>query len=211
MITIGVTGGVGSGKSEILHYLQEHYNVRVLLSDDAAKELEKPGGALYEPILALLREYEAGREGHALLEADGSISKKEMAARIFSSEELLQKVNEVVHPTVNQYILDEIAAERAAGRYEFYVLESALLIENDYDKILDSMWYIYCNEKERERRLIASREYSSEKIRSIMDSQMSEAVFRAHCDVVIDNSGELEEALRQVDDAIRKLRRQHPE
>lgn len=209
MITIGVTGGVGSGKSEILRYLEEQYGAKVLLSDDAARELEKPGGVLYEPILRLLQEYGTGRESYSLQEADGSINKREMAARIFGSEELLKKVNEMVHPTVNQYILDEIAEKRAEGHYEFFVLESALLIENNYENILDSMWYIYCNEEERGRRLAASRSYSEKKIRSIMNNQLSEAVFRKHCSVVIDNSGALEDALRQVDQTIAQLREDH--
>lgn len=201
-----MTGGVGSGKSQILHYLENHYNARVLLSDDTARELEKPGRPLYAPLLSLLQEYGTGRENCPLQEEDGSISTKEMAARIFRSGELLEKVNEMVHPAVNQYILDEIARERDAGQSEFFVLESALLIENHYDDLLDSMWYIYCNEGERTRRLEVSRAYSEGKIRSIMDNQLPEAVFRAHCSVVIDNSGALEDALRQVDEAITQLR-----
>ena len=144
MITIGVTGGVGAGKSEILHYLEREYNCRVLLSDDAAKELELPGRVLYEPLVELLsgcglRE-DAAQEN--LLEENGKNNKKEMARRIFSDASLLNKVNELVHPAVNQYILDEIQREKSAGEKEFFVLESALLVENGYDKIMDSLWYI---------------------------------------------------------------------
>ncbi len=61
MKLIGITGGVGSGKSELLRYIKEHYNCRILLSDDAAKELEKPGGSLYEPLITLLEGYPTGR------------------------------------------------------------------------------------------------------------------------------------------------------
>ena len=116
-----------------------------------------------------------------------------------------------MHPAVNQYILDEIERERKEGKREFFVLESALLLENGYDKILDSMWYIYCDERVRAQRLQASRGYSEEKIRSIMNKQVSEAQFREVCDVVIDNSGELggpDGALAQVDAAIERIRRQ---
>ena len=131
MITIGVTGGVGAGKSEILHYLEREYNCRVLLSDDAAKELELPGRVLYEPLVELLSDCglreDAAQEN--LLEENGEINKKEMARRIFSDASLLNKVNELVHPAVNQYILDEIQREKSAGEKEFFVLESALLVE----------------------------------------------------------------------------------
>lgn len=212
MITIGVTGGVGAGKSEILRHLKEHYNSRILMSDNAAKDLERPGGPLYEPLVALL-ESEEGRKGMAepLLLPDKEINKAEMARRIFADAAILSKIDQLVHPAVNQYILDEIERERKEGKREFFVLESALLLENGYDKILDSMWYIYCDERVRAQRLQASRGYSEEKIRSIMNKQVSEAQFREVCDVVIDNSGELggpDGALAQVDAAIERIRRQ---
>ena len=211
MITIGVTGGVGAGKSEILHYLEREYNCRVLLSDDAAKELERPGRALYEPLVNLLSDSSLSEEEarESLLDQNGEINKKEMARRIFADTGLLQKVNELVHPAVNQYILDEIRREGEAGEKEFFVLESALLVENGYDKIMDSMWYIYCERSVREQRLKSSRGYSNEKIRQIMDSQVSDEVFRKVCDVVIDNTGALTGeggALSQVDAAIAALR-----
>ena len=178
MITIGVTGGVGAGKSEILRYLDNNYSCRILMSDNAAHE-------------------------------NGEIDKQEMARRIFTDPQLLTKINELVHPAVNKYIREEIAREKKSGEKEFFILESALLIENGYDRILDSMWYIYCEESVRSSRLKASRGYSDEKIRSIMMSQVSEDVFRSHCDTVIDNTGDFDGAggaAVQVDKAIAGLR-----
>ena len=209
MITIGVTGGVGSGKSEILSYLEKEYNCRILMSDNAAKELEKPGGVLYGPLIELLERYAEGTDCGPILEENGEIVKTEMARRIFLNRELLEEVNMLVHPAVNQYILDEIQREKSAGEKEFFVLESALLVENGYDKIMDSLWYIYCERSVREQRLKSSRGYSDEKIRQIMDSQVSDEVFRKVCDVVIDNTGPLTGeggALSQVDAAIAALR-----
>ena len=231
MITIGVTGGVGAGKSEILRYLENRYNCRVLLSDDAAKELELKGRALYEPLVRLLsgsgpekeqamsdlpseeRESE-GMPHEALLLENGEINKAEMARRIFADEKLLQKVNELVHPAVNRYILDEIERERRSGAREFFVLESALLVENGYDRIVDSMWYIYCDREVRRERLRASRGYSDEKITRIMGNQVSEEEYRRACDIVIDNTGDLtaeDGALAQVDAAIAGLRERFTE
>ena len=210
MITIGVTGGVGAGKSEILRYLDNNYSCRILMSDNAAKELEAPGGVLYEPLVRLLEEAdpEDGSSG-PLLHENGEIDKQEMARRIFTDPQLLTKINELVHPAVNKYIREEIAREKKSGEKEFFILESAILIENGYDRILDSMWYIYCEESVRSSRLKASRGYSDEKIRSIMMSQVSEDVFRSHCDTVIDNTGDFDGAggaAVQVDKAIAGLR-----
>ena len=137
------------------------------------------------------------------------IAKAEMARRIFSDADLLRKVNELVHPAVNRYIHEEIERERKEGRREFFVLESALLVENGYDRIVDSMWYIYCDEQVRRERLKSSRGYSDEKISAIIGRQVSEEVYRRTCDVVIDNTGPLtaeEGAIAQVDAAIAGLR-----
>ena len=126
-----------------------------------------------------------------------------MARRIFSEPDLLQKVNNLVHPAVKEYILSSFAEEKEAGVLDFFVVEAALLIECGYGENVDAMWYIYCDENERRRRLKASRGYSDEKIDNILKSQLSEQTFRENADVVIDNSGALEYACTQVDEALR--------
>lgn len=206
MKIIGVTGGVGAGKSEILHYIETHYNARVLLADEAAHAIEAPGGAIYEPLIQLLDRYPVpvtdGAEAAPITLPDGRINKPEMARRIFSVPELLDQVNQLVHPAVKTYILDESAREKKAGRLDFFIVEAALLIEAGYKEHLDELWYIYCDEKERRRRLRESRGYSDEKIDNILRSQLSEKEFRDNADVVIDNSGTIEAACAQVDAAL---------
>ncbi|MDO5476763.1 MAG: dephospho-CoA kinase [Eubacteriales bacterium] len=210
MKLIGVTGGVGAGKSEILHYMENRYNCRVLLADDAARALEAPGGAIYEPLVRLVEEYpawdfEKEKDGPpAVTLPDGRINNPEMARRIFSSPELREKVNALVHPAVKTYILEESAREREAERLDFFVVEAALLIEDGYKELVDALWYIYCDEKERRRRLRATRGYSDEKIDGILKSQLSEQKFREAADVVIDNSTTLDAAFAQVDAALTK-------
>lgn len=194
---IGVTGGVGSGKSEILSFLKENYNCRILKSDDAARDLEKKGQACYRPVVSILEDHPTGRP---LLDEDGEIIAGEMAARIFEDRNLLAKINQVVHPAVIQYIMDTIAKERQENLHDYFFLEAALLIETGFLEVVDSMWYIYCDEKERRRRLKASRGYSDEKIDRIMAAQLSDEKFRESCDTVIDNSGSLafsEEQIRK--------------
>jgi len=198
---IGVTGGVGSGKSEILRYIKEHYNCRVLLSDDAARELEMPGHALYDQLVPLLSQYPGS--GAPLLQPGGAIVWKEMAARIFRNPELLQKVNALVHPAVGRYIREKVESARARGKIDYFFLEAALLIECGYRDVVDEMWYIYCDPAVRRKRLKASRGYSDEKIDGIMSSQLSDEEFRRSCDIIIDNSGDLKKTYAQIDAALR--------
>lgn len=201
MKLIGVTGGVGSGKSEILRYMEDNYSCRIVLADEAARALEAPGGSIYEDLICLLDRYPAGAAAPVTLE-DGRINNPEMARRIFSQPELLEKVNALVHPAVKTWIMDEYRRESEAGSFDFFVVEAALLIEGGYKEEVDVLWYIFCNEQERRRRLKASRGYSDEKIDNILRSQLTEEVFRANADVVIDNSGQLDDSCRQVDRAL---------
>lgn len=191
MIVIGITGGVGSGKSALLAYIKENYNCRILLADEAAHKVKEPGQPCYRKLVELLSE--------GVLNEDGSINKGRMADKIFGSEELLEQVNRIIHPAVKVYIQNEIALERERNDIQFFFIEAALLIEGGYLNIVDEMWYVYAGEEIRRQRLLTSRGYTNEKIQAIMESQLAEEEFRKHCSTVIDNSGSFEEACRQID------------
>ena len=191
MKVIGVTGGVGAGKTKILTYLSEHYSCRIILADGVANQLKEPGQKCYEEIVTLL--------GTQILKPDGTIDRLKMAERIFSDRELLQHVNEIIHPAVKEYILQAIEEERRRNKIDFLFLEAALLIEEGYESIVDELWYIYADEAVRAERLKANRQYSDEKIQKILRSQLSDAEYRAHCSTVIDNGVALEETYRQIE------------
>ena len=191
MHVIGITGGVGAGKTKILTYLSEHYSCRIILADEVANQLKEPGQKCYEEIVTLL--------GTQILKPDGMIDRLKMAERIFSDRELLQRVNEIIHPAVKEYILQAIEEERRRDKIDFLFLEAALLIEEGYESIVDELWYIYADEAVRAERLKANRQYSDEKIQKILRSQLSDAEYRAHCSTVIDNGVALEETYRQIE------------
>lgn len=190
MKVIGITGGVGCGKSAILKHLKEKYNCVIFLADDAAKELEKPGESCYKKLITLL--------GDRILEDNGEINSKKMSAAIFDDEELLKKVNDIIHPAVRVYILETIEKAKNEG-FDYFFLEAALLIECGYKEVVDEMWYIFATEDERRRRLKESRGYTDSKIDAIMASQLTEEEFRANSDFVIDNNGSIRNSLKQVD------------
>lgn len=202
MKVIGITGGVGCGKSSLLDYLQTHYRCRIIKADEAAHMVEAPQGACYEEMAALLTGYDPGKKW---LKADGSFDNKEVAALIFKHPELLQSVNDLVHPAVKNYILEEVAGEKEKGALDFFFIEAAMLIENGFLQFVDEMWYIYCQKEIRMQRLAENRGYSREKAQRIMEAQLSEEEFRAHCQVVIDNSGDAQEAYRQADRALLRI------
>ena len=191
MKTIGITGGVGAGKSLVLDYIKKHYRAKVYLADEIANTLKLPDNLCYQDIVSLL--------GEDVLCEDKTIDKNKMAEKIFSQKDLLEKVNAIIHPAVKQFVLSEIEQERKKGEIDFFVLEAALLIEDHYDQILDELWYVYANPDVRANRLKESRNYSEEKIAGIMSSQLSEEAFRKHCKVMINNDSDLEYLYFQID------------
>lgn len=199
MKLIGITGGVGAGKSEILQYIKKHYKCEIYLADQVAHEVQSPGQPCYRKIVELM--------GKGILQEDGTIDRAKMASRIFIEKELLLKVNALVHPAVQNYLLDRVQEANRNPEVELFFIEAALLIETGYKEIVDEMWYIYADEKVRRNRLEASRGYTPQKITRIMDKQLSEEAFREACDFVIDNSGVLEDSFRQIDERLKTYSR----
>lgn len=197
MLFLGITGGVGAGKSEILAYLRENYKGKVMLADAIAHDLMEPGTLCYNR----LRELFAGEKIWA---PDGSIDRPEMARLIFSDQEMREQMNGIVHPAVKKYVIDSVKSAKEEGTLDLIVLEAALLIEEQYDKICDELWYIYTSPENRRIRLKASRGYSQEKIQSIFDSQLPEETYRAKCKEVIDNNGTPEQAFDQIREKLEK-------
>lgn len=194
MRVIGITGGVGAGKSAILAYIKEKYNCRILLADEAAHQVKEPGQPCYESLVKLLSE--------DILNEDGTINRLKMADKIFASDEMLWQVNNIIHPAVRDLILSAIEEEQRKKVHDFFFVEAALLIEGGYLEFVDEMWYIYAREEVRRIRLRKFRNYPDEKIDSIMESQLKEEEFRKYCKVVIDNSDTLSDAYRQVDEKL---------
>ena len=192
MKIIGITGGIGAGKSYILDYIQKNYKVRIIKTDEAAELLRTPGHRCYEKIVELL--------GDVVLNEDRTINKNKMAQVIFADQKELEKINEIIHPEVNRYVAEEIEKEKEAGEKDYFFIESALLIENHYDEICDEMWYIDTKEEIRRERLKQNRGYSEEKISDIISKQLSEEEFKKHCQVILDNNGEKKAVYKQIDE-----------
>lgn len=197
MKVIGITGGVGVGKSAVLSYLEEAYDARVILADWVANKIKEPGECCYDAIVKLL--------GDSILTEGGFINRRRMGQLIFSDQDLLRKTNEIIHPAVKTYIIDEMNKAKEEG-VSIFVIEAALLLEDNYRAICDELWYIYTREEVRRERLKASRNYTDDYITSIMKKQLPDEAFRRECDFVIDNSDILEDTKKQIDRRMKERR-----
>ncbi|MBQ6844835.1 MAG: dephospho-CoA kinase [Agathobacter sp.] len=207
---IGITGGVGAGKSAILSYLAEKPNTKVMLADEIAHDLMEPGTDCYKQIveqfrgLDIFEDNQMEQEAEQLKKKQRPFHRGKLAQVIFSDTHRRELMNAIVHPAVKDYVRKQYALEQEQAELDLLVLEAALLIEENYNEICDELWYIYTSEENRRKRLKESRGYSDEKIDSIFQSQLSEAEFRASTQVTIDNNGDLVETMKQIEIALRR-------
>ena len=194
---IGITGGVGAGKSAILSYLAEKPKTKVMLADEIAHELMEPGTDCYMQIVECFT-------GEDILMENGSFDRAKLAQVIFGNPAKRESMNAIVHPAVKEYVREQYVLEQRKGELELLILEAALLIEEEYDEICDELWYIYTSEANRRIRLKESRGYSDEKIDNIFKSQLSENEFRESTQVTIDNNGDLDTTYQQIEKALRR-------
>lgn len=197
MTVIGITGGVGSGKSRILEELGSSFGAVVCQADEVAKELQKKGHNCYDAIVRLF--------GAEILGLEGEINRKKLAEIVFTDPKKLKQLNAIVHPEVKRAVLSKISQEKERGT-GLFVIEAALLLEDHYDEICDELWYIYTEESVRRARLRQSRDYSDEKIDSIMKNQMNEEVFFDHCSHVIDNSGSFDDTKQRLAEVLENFK-----
>lgn len=194
MKVLGITGGVGSGKSETLRYLEEEYGAYVCQMDETAKQLQRSGTDCFWRIV--------GHFGNRVVASDGELNRAELGRIVFADSEELHALNDIVHPAVLQWVRRDIEQKRAEGR-QLYVVEAALLTETGKE-LCDELWYIYTEEGVRRERLRASRGYTKEKIAQMIAAQPPEERFRAVCTAVIDNSGDFEDTKRQIGERLKQ-------
>ncbi len=193
---IGVMGGVGSGKSELLNYLKESYQAKIFEADLIAKECMNPETECMQRI----RQHFPS----SLFYPDGSIHKEKMADYIFHNPQARVTMNQIVHPSVVEWIvqrIEQLYPESIA------VVESALMIEAGLDQFCDELWYVYTDQNIRSERLNKSRGYSLEKTKAIIDSQCSEEEYRNRADAILNNNSDLEHLKKQVDELLQSRER----
>jgi dephospho-CoA kinase len=183
MRVIGITGGIGAGKSRVLYLLKEINNAYVVEADKLAKRLMMPGEEVYKRV---------AEEFPDAVSSDGVLDSRKLAGIIYSDSDELEKLNGIVHPAVKKYILNDIEEKRQEGE-ELYFIEAALLIEDGYKNICDEMWYVRTDTETRISRLIEFRGMDYDSARAVIDNQKPDEYYIANSDFVIDNNGSFSE------------------
>jgi dephospho-CoA kinase len=181
MFILGLTGGIGAGKSMILHELETNYNSFICETDKLAHKLMEKGTEINAEITEAF--------GTGILKSDGDIDRYVLGSIVFSDDKKLDTLNSIVHPGVKRYILADIEEKRKQN-IDIYVIEAALLIQDGYDKICDQIWNIWADRETRISRLMNSRGYSYEKCVSIIESQPDDDFYAKYTNLTISNNAD---------------------
>lgn len=191
MITIGITGGIGSGKSMVSSLL-ELSGVPVYIADAESKRLTQNSPAIQKGLIELF--------GESIYMAEG-LNKKKLAELIFSNPEALKKVNSIIHPEVyRDFTL------WAQQQQSICAIESAILFESGFDRLTDITLLVHAPEKIRMQRAMDRDQTSKEKVINRMNSQLSDEIKKEKAGYIIYNDGK-QALIPQVTAFIEKIKK----
>lgn len=193
--TLGVTGGIGSGKSTVCR-LFEALGARVFYADHEAKRLMTEDPALRQAILDAF-----GPESY---QPNGQLNRAYLAERVFDDPNALRQLNTLVHPHV-LHAFQEARKQATRAQVPLLILEAALLFESGADRLVDHVLVVDVPEAERIRRVVARDGIPPEKVRARMQHQLPPEILKARADFVLENTGSLEQLRQQVEALYRHL------
>ena len=190
MKVIGLTGGIGTGKSTVSAYLKQK-NIPIVDADQIAREITAPGSPVLDDIRALL--------GDDVFFEDGTMDRQKVASVIFSNQELLSAYEALTTAEAVRRCILELEEYRQKGIYDMAVLDAPLLFECGLESQTDEDWVVDADLEIRISRVMARDGISRQAIMDRIQRQMSSEKKRELADFVIDNSGSLDELYVQVD------------
>lgn len=187
MILIGLTGGIGSGKSEVARMLTER-GAEVIDADLIVRELQQPGAEVYEKMVELF--------GPEVVGADKSLDRTAIAKKVFADESLLKTLNQLIHPIVRRVMNERVESFRNTDK--IVVLDIPLLVENPREG-LDGVLVVDLDSELAVKRLVEQRNMNAEDARARIAKQATREQRLALANHVIDNSGDRDALLQKVD------------
>ena len=182
MLTIGLTGGIGSGKSTVSKMLAE-MGAPILDADKVGHGIYAPGGPAYEDVIEAF--------GRDILAPDGTVDRKKLGPIVFGDPNALKKLNSIVHPKMLAEMQRLVNGMREAGETKPIVVEAAILIEANWQPMCDEVWLVRASKERVIQRVERDRGMAPEQTEARIRAQLSDDERRKHADYVIENEGSL--------------------
>ena len=188
MIVIGLTGGIGSGKSEVSRVLNE-LGAEIIDADRVGHEAYQPHTKTWEALVAAF--------GEGILQPGGEVDRKALGSIVFSSPDALARLNAIVHPRMREMMRERLDERRARG-VSVVVIEAAVLLEAGWDSLVDEVWVTTATEESVVQRISQRNNLPEEEIRKRINSQLKNEERVRRATVVIKNSDGLKELRQRV-------------
>lgn len=193
MLKVGLTGGIGSGKSTVAKGLQSK-GITLVDADQIAREVVQPGEEALDEI--------ANTFGREVIQADGNLDRSALKQRIFSDPSAKKQLEAILHPRIRQRIIERV---NSAVDTPYVVADIPLLVESKYPEHFDRVIVVDCTETQQIERVKARDDMSDEQIQRIMDSQATRQERLAAATDVIDNTGDIKSLKMQIEKLHDKL------
>ncbi|HVA77389.1 MAG TPA: dephospho-CoA kinase [Candidatus Binataceae bacterium] len=190
MLTIGLTGGIGSGKSTVAKMLAE-LGAPSLDADKVGHSIYAPGGPAYQDVVAAF--------GDKILAPDGTVDRKKLGPIVFGDPAQLKKLNSIVHPKMLAEMRAMVAAMRSRGETKPIVVEAAILIEANWIPMCDEIWLVTATRERVLERVERDRGMAREQTEARIRAQLSDAERMRYASLVIKNDGSIEELRAEVE------------
>ena len=189
MFKIGLTGGIASGKSTVLTYFKDK-GIPYIDADIVAREVVEPGT---EGLKAIVNAF-----GSNVLHDNGTLNREALGAIVFHNEEKRRQLNNSLKEHIQNRIM-ELTAHYKSNRTAVLIYDIPLLIEGEWNAMMDEVWLVYVNEPTQIERLMSRNGFSEDDALARIKSQMRLDDKRSFADVIIDNNGTPQELIAQLD------------
>ncbi len=190
LLTVGLTGGIGSGKSTVAKILED-LGATVIHADAVGHEVYLPQTEGWQRVTAAF--------GRDIVKPDQTIDRQKLGTIVFRDPEALKRLNSIVHPLIFAEVQRRIGSLRAAGVTKPIIVEAAVLIEANWLPLVDEVWLVVAGKEAVVDRLSRQRGLTRDEVARRLDAQLTDAQRRKAAQVVIENRGSLEELRGQVE------------
>ncbi len=197
MIVIGLTGGIGTGKSTVSDYLRKKGCI-ILDADDISRKMTEAG----MPALSIIQNV----FGDEVINSDGSLNRHKLGDIVFNNRDKLQKLQQIITTEVVDNINRNLSQLQSEHCDKIVVIDAPLLFECGMENIADENWLVISEMSVRIKRVKERDNLSEEQIIARINNQMSQEDKEKLSDYVLDNSGSLQQLYEQIDDNLERLK-----